>query len=65
MHMPALGLVYIFRAATVKLLDSDTDSTLDNLYSQLHEAEVSLNHVISGEIQGIITRSRIQWAEEG
>ena len=45
--------------------DTDSDSTLDNLYSQLHEAEVSLNHVISGEIQGIITRSRIQWAEEG
>ena len=38
---------------------------LDNLYLQLNEAEASLNEVISAEIQGLITRAKVKWAEEG
>lgn len=41
------------------------EENLNQLYEQLHQAEQQLNNIICTEIQGIITRSRIQWAEEG
>ena len=45
--------------------ETGNNGTLHSLYTQLHEAETSLNEIISTEIQGIITRSKVRWAEEG
>ena len=39
-----------------------TDS---NLRKQLFDNEIKLNRIIDQEVKGIITRSRVQWTEEG
>ncbi len=41
------------------------DGDLEELYRQLHESQHQLNNIISEEINGVITRSRAQWVEEG
>ena len=43
----------------------EEEEQLNELYSQLNKSEAELNSFISSEIQGIITRARIQWVEEG
>ena len=44
---------------------NNDQQALDELFVQLHNAQNQLNSIISDEIKGIITRSRIQWVEEG
>ena len=36
-----------------------------NLRKQLFDNEIKLNKILDQEVTGVITRSRIQWAEEG
>ena len=36
-----------------------------NKLEMLYEVETKLNGIIKQEVEGIITRSRAQWAEEG
>ena len=38
---------------------------VDNLHKKLFDNEVELNSIIDLEVQGIITRSRAQWTEDG
>ena len=38
---------------------------VDNLRKKLFDNEIELNSIIDLEVQGIITRSRAQWTEEG
>ena len=38
---------------------------VDNLRKKLFNNEIELNSIIDLEVQGIITRSRAQWTEEG
>lgn len=44
---------------------SETPADKDLLLSQLHETRHRLDNITSIEIQGIITRARLQWVEEG
>ena len=48
--------------------DFKNDLNLTNctiLQKKLFEAELDLNHLIDHEVRGEITRSRVQWTEEG
>ena len=48
--------------------DCKNDPNLTNctiLQKKLFEAELDLNHIIDHEVRGAITRSRVQWTEEG
>ena len=44
---------------------NNDQQALDESFVQLHNAQNQLNSIISDEIKGIITRSRVQWVEEG
>ena len=46
-------------------LNSDNNLRLNELYSELNTVQEKLNSIHSSEIQGIITRAKAQWVEEG
>ena len=37
----------------------------DNLCKKLFDLEIELNSILDQEVRGILTRSRVQWTEEG
>ena len=61
-------LLLLQRISEIKeeiVAQSSNKPRLDELYSQLNRAQEQLNSITSKEIQGLITRARVQWVEEG
>ena len=51
--------------SNISEIDSANGQRLSELYCELNTVEEKLNSIKSKEIQGIITRSKAQWVEEG